>query len=198
MPIYNVQHHILLTPSQQDDLAAAITRIHSTKFSTPRMFVNVVFTDTSSTRTYIGGKQRKGNHIVANVRSGPSRTQDDWNEAAAQIAKAWDEIIGVGLPKVKRSDKEGVDTKLRSLIFLGGMIGGLEAGFVLPAAGQDVQWMHENWDAFQQKAREGDEEFAEMVQEVEERGLLGANGEAERDKRRQDRLEEMLGWGEHA
>ncbi|KAI6891458.1 hypothetical protein KC318_g9444 [Hortaea werneckii] len=65
MPLYEVQHYITLTVSQKDELAEAITKIHSTKFSTPRMFVNVHFTATSTLRTYVGGKPRQGNHIRA-------------------------------------------------------------------------------------------------------------------------------------
>ena len=50
-------------------------------------------------------------------------------------------------------------------------------GFILPPAGGDVQWLQDNWEAFNQRANEGDEEMAEMVREVQERGLMdGTNG----------------------
>lgn len=90
--------------------------------------------------------------------------------------------------------KAGEDLTLRSCIVLGGMTAGYEAGFLLPPAGGDVQWMKENWEEFEMKAKAGDEEFQEMVDEVKERGLLdGANGKSSKQ-----RLEEMLGWGDSA
>lgn len=165
------------------------------------MFVNVSYTDVSGKPMYVAGKRRSGNHIRANVRVGPSRTKEDFDELCQAIARAWDHIIGAGLPKVRRSDPDR-DTSLRSLILLGDLIGGLEAGFTLPAAGEDGAWMKENWTAFNKKAEEGDEEFAEMVKEVEERGLLEGGGgkvtmtEEERDRLQAKRIEEMMGWGD--
>ena len=197
MPLYTVEHAITLTSSQKDDLAVTITNIHSTKFSTPKMFVNVTFTDVSEARTYIGGKQRTANHIKANVRSGPSRTQEDWNELSMLIARAWDDIVGRGLPKIKRGS-EDPDTSLRSVILLGDIIGGLEAGFVLPPAGGDVEWLHQNWEAFNFKADDGDEEFKELVKEVEVRGLLKEHDPDAKLKAAQAQMNEMLGWGDSA
>jgi len=184
-----------MTVSQQDELAEAITRIHSEKFTTPTLFVNVYFEDVSSHATYVGGKLRRANHIRANVRAGPSRTPEDWDELCNSIQQAWKDIVGTGLPKVKRAAPEP-DTTLRSIILLGDIIGGQEAGFSLPPAGGDVKWFHENWAAFNQKAEEGDEEFQEMVEEVKARGLLGAaNGDG---KTAVQKLEEALGWGDSA
>lgn len=137
MPLYEIQHICPLTPSQQDDLALAITRIHSTKFTTPKMFVNVKFTDATSHITYVGGKRRQGNHIIANVRAGPSRTQKDWDSLCHEIMSEWNRIVP--MPKVKRSAPDE-DHTLRSCILLGGIIGGYEAGFMIPPAGGDVQW----------------------------------------------------------
>ncbi|KAK5133685.1 hypothetical protein LTR08_007439 [Meristemomyces frigidus] len=197
MPHYTIEHAILLTSSQKDDLAVAITTIHSTKFSTPKMFVNVTFNDVSEARTYVGGKQRSGNHIKANVRSGPSRTQEDWNELSMQIARAWDDIIGRGLPKIKRGS-EDPDTTLRSVVLLGDIIGGLEAGFVLPPAGGDAEWLQQNWKAFNRKADEGDEEFKELMKDVEVRGLLKEYDPDAEMKAAQARVNEMMGWGDSA
>ena len=45
MPLYEVNHATNLTASQKSDLATALTTLHSTRFSTPRLFVNVKFTD---------------------------------------------------------------------------------------------------------------------------------------------------------
>jgi len=67
MPLFEVQHIVPLTNAQHDELAEAITQIHSAKFSTPRVAVNVKYTDVSKLVAYIAGKRRKGNHIITNV-----------------------------------------------------------------------------------------------------------------------------------
>lgn len=41
-----------------------------------------------------------------------------------------------------------------------------EAGFTVPPAGQDAQWAKENMEAFKAKARDGDEDFANLVEEL--------------------------------
>lgn len=57
MPAYEVEHVCKLSDDQKDQLAEAITKIHSQQFSTPRLFVNVRITDISDQRTYVAGKQ---------------------------------------------------------------------------------------------------------------------------------------------
>lgn len=57
MPLYEISHATPLSQRQRDQLAESITAIHSTKFAVPRMFINVIFTDSSNTPTYVGGKQ---------------------------------------------------------------------------------------------------------------------------------------------
>jgi phenylpyruvate tautomerase PptA (4-oxalocrotonate tautomerase family) len=93
MPEYDVRTVVSLTEAQQDELAERITHIHSTKFTTARLFVNVKFTDISKQRTYVGGKRHQGNHIFANVRVGPARTQEDWDDLSTQVVKAWNETV---------------------------------------------------------------------------------------------------------
>ena len=193
MPLYEVSHAIPLSISQKDELALVLTLIHSEKFTTPKNFVNVKFTDVSEAWTYIGGERRRANHIRAHVRAGPSRTQKDWNELCKDVEAAWYDICGAPLPRGK--GKPELDTSLRSVIIMGGITAGMEAGFLLPAAGGDVQWLQENWDAFNEKAAAGEEEWVNMVADVKKRGLLdGTNGV----KTSQQRLEEYLGWGDSA
>ena len=57
MPFYEVEHVCTLKPSQYDDIAGAITDIHSTKFKTARWFVNVRFVDVGNQVTYVAGKR---------------------------------------------------------------------------------------------------------------------------------------------
>lgn len=57
MPFYQVEHCIPLEKSQRDSLAQAITLIHTRKFATPSLFVNVRFTDSNQDINYVAGKQ---------------------------------------------------------------------------------------------------------------------------------------------
>lgn len=57
MPIYRVNHTCPLSLAQRDALAARITHIHTRKFATPSLFVNVVFEDVSESLAYVAGKR---------------------------------------------------------------------------------------------------------------------------------------------
>lgn len=116
MPNYEVEHICPLTVGQQDELAEAITIIHSEHFSTPKLFVNVRFTNISDHPTYVAGKRRNANRIFAYVRHGPSRTQEDYDAVSEAINKAWASITP--LPKFKRSAPDP-DTELRLIMFHG-------------------------------------------------------------------------------
>jgi hypothetical protein len=197
MPFYEINHCCPLSISQQDELALAITNIHANKFQALKNFVNVGFKDVSSAPRYIAGKRQSSNFIFANVRTGPSRTQADWEELIRDVEKAWYDICGTPLPQMKGRPEP--DTKLRGVMVLGGLVTGLEAGFVLPPAGKDAEWVKSNWAEFERRANEGDEEFIDMLKDAKERRLLESlETEAERDKRAQQQLEEMLGWGDAA
>ncbi|GAB7350764.1 hypothetical protein MBLNU459_g1308t1 [Dothideomycetes sp. NU459] len=189
MPAYEVEHIFPLTERQKDELAEAITKIHSSHFSTPKIFVNVRFTNVEGHSTYVAGKrneiqlqspktngwgsvrppQRKANRIFAYVRHGPSRTQSDYDAVSVALTNAWDEIVP--LPQVKRS-LPAPDTELRLVMFYGAIVAGTEAGFSIPPAGGDKQWLKDNLEAFKQKADGGDEDFQDMVKEITERGLV--------------------------
>lgn len=57
MPLYEVIHVVSLTAAQKSDLARAITETHPYLFTTPSLFVNVVFTDAVKQDAYVGGKK---------------------------------------------------------------------------------------------------------------------------------------------
>ncbi|THV80091.1 hypothetical protein D6D27_08842 [Aureobasidium pullulans] len=151
MPAYEVEHVCPLTDDQKDRLASAITKIHSQQFSAPKLFVNVRITDISGQRTYVAGKQYKSNRIFAYVRHGPSRTQSDYDVVSKALTQAWEEIVP--------------GTELRLVMFYGAIVAGMEAGFSIPQAGDDKQWIEENMEAFKKKAEEGDEHFRELAEE---------------------------------
>jgi phenylpyruvate tautomerase PptA (4-oxalocrotonate tautomerase family) len=189
MPYYEVNHSVILTESQKDDLANAITKLHTERFMTPRLIVNVKFTDISNMTFYIAGKRRTKSHILAHVRTGPSRSNKDFNALCADLFTVWNEIVP--LPKIKRSAPDE-DRALYSVFVLGDIVAGMEAGFTVPEAGKDGEWLAENMPAFRARAENGEEAFVELVKEVEERGMLkGQKSEAQK-------LEEIMGWGDSA
>jgi phenylpyruvate tautomerase PptA (4-oxalocrotonate tautomerase family) len=194
MPYYEVNHSTILTASQKSDFANALTELHSTRFSTPRMFVNVRFNDITSLKEtgdfYVGGRARTPTHILAHVRTGPSRKTSEFEALCKDVSAAWDEIVKP-LPKVRRSAPDE-DRSLYSVFILGDIAAGMEAGFVIPQAGKDGEWLAENMGAFKARAEAGEEEFVELVKEVEDRGMLVGKKSAAQQ------LEEMMGWGDAA
>lgn len=68
MPNYEVEHICPLTVNQQDEIAAAITEIHSSKFSTPKLFVNVRFTNISDHAVYVAGKRVSHSSVSSHFR----------------------------------------------------------------------------------------------------------------------------------
>lgn len=67
MPNYEVEHICPLTEGQKDELASAITKIHSEQFSTPKIFVNIRFTNVEGHATYVAGKRVRHFHKQSNI-----------------------------------------------------------------------------------------------------------------------------------
>ncbi|KAI9713560.1 MAG: hypothetical protein M1820_000942 [Bogoriella megaspora] len=180
MPMYEVEHICPLTPSQKDDLAEAITKIHSELFIAPRLFVNVRITDISEHRTYVAGKRRKRNRIVAHIRPSSQRTRAHFRTLCSQISESWNSII-TSLPQhpfnpTEVDPNKNPEYELSTIFIMGSIVGGQEASFEIPEAGGEEQWMRQNWVEFKRRADAGEEEWQEMIQDVEERGLLGDGG----------------------
>ncbi|KAK6216090.1 hypothetical protein LQW54_003866 [Pestalotiopsis sp. IQ-011] len=164
MPMYEIEHIAPLTSTQKDALALAITEIHSTKFTTPRLFVNVKITDASKQETYVAGKPRTSNRISAHVRTSAARTQEDFNQLCNDLHVAWSSIVHPAHPTKPPADQE-----LRAVFVLGDITAAWGAGFAVPTAGQDAQWAKDNMAAFKQRASGGDQDFADLVAELESR-----------------------------
>ena len=49
---------------------------------------------------------------------------------------------------------------------------GREIIFELPEAGEEKDWLADNKSAFEKRAADGDKEVADMLEEVQRRGLL--------------------------
>ncbi|KAL9113838.1 MAG: hypothetical protein Q9227_001972 [Pyrenula ochraceoflavens] len=158
MPLYEVEHICNLSPTQQDDIAKAITEIHSRKFTTASFFVRVKFMNVDQQVTYVAGKRKPFNRIVAHVRHGPSRTKEDYDDISKQLTVAWKSIVG----------SDG-DHYLHAVFVMGDLNAMYEEGFILPPAGQDRQWLKVHLKDFQKRAAEGDEEFQNLIQELKNR-----------------------------
>jgi hypothetical protein len=50
-------------------------------------------------------------------------------------------------------------------------VAGFEQGLMVPEAGNDEVWMKENFKEFDRRAREGDQDMKEVVEEIQARGL---------------------------
>ena len=107
--------------------------------------------------------QNSVNRILAHVRHGPSRTQDDYNALLASIQDAWNEIIVW--------ENEGAhDTVLKTIFVLGNIVAGREWGMPLPAAGQDKEWLKKNLGIFLMRGQDyGEEEFLQLIDELKTR-----------------------------
>lgn len=186
MPMYLVEHSCNLTDEQKDQLAEAITKIHTEKFTVPRFFVNINIKDISSDVTYGGGmrvsfpkesyaayltdSKNRANRISAQIRYGPSRTDEMLAEIVDELHDAWASIVG------SRGDQE-----LRACFIHGSIVASAEKGFRSPKAGADVGYLKKNYAAFKKRADEGDEEFQSLMREIGSRevfrGVLdGVNG----------------------
>jgi len=157
MPLYNVHYITPLTDRQQDALAEAITASHTTTFNAPRLFVNVIFTPVTTNR-YVAGKRKNTNLIVAEVRHGPSRTDELYQKVIKQVREAWERIVGTT-----------GDQELRAVLVMGSIVAGVEVGFPIPPAGHDLEWLRKYYPQFQKLADSGDEDFQGLVQELKTR-----------------------------
>ncbi|GKZ81648.1 hypothetical protein AnigIFM56816_006169 [Aspergillus niger] len=162
MPLYEIEHSIPLDKSQRDELAQAITHIHTRKFATPSLFVNIRFIDANSQDNYVAGKERAINRITAYVRAGGTRTTADFDELAQRVSEAWDRVIRNGVPVLE-------ERKLNAVFVLGAITTGTENGFSLPRAGEDASWLRSNAPKFEELAKQGDADFIELVEEMRSR-----------------------------
>jgi len=166
--MYVVSHQFELTENQRSALAQAITRIHSTLFTTPSLFVNVHFRSTDQYIAYVGGKKRTTNSITGFVRHNNSRTQEQYGQLCNEIGQAWKDAIGVDGDKVDGSNEK----QLGSIFIQGEILAAWEQGVLAPEAGKDKQWLQEHWAEFKKRAEAGDEEMKELVEDIERRKLI--------------------------
>lgn len=76
------------------------------------------------------------------------------------MRQAWDKAVNNGQPG--RGDKE-----LRGTFIFADLTAVLEAGFILPEAGNDKKWIMENKPSFEKLAAEGEEDWKRVLDEFE-------------------------------
>ncbi|KAJ4989637.1 cis-3-chloroacrylic acid [Stagonosporopsis vannaccii] len=168
MPLYDIEHVIPLTDRQQEALAKAFTSIHCTRFHTPSFFINVRFTDVSSQKVYRGGVLRYYNRAILRTRVSENRTREQYGEHCRELINAWDEVVE---PENILSKHEKT---LRTVWIMGALTTAVEMGFQRPAAGQEIEWLRSNKDAFEKLAKEGDEDMQQLMAELQTRDDFAA------------------------
>jgi len=158
MPLYDVEHVTPLGPDQQSALALAFTDLHSTRFKTPRFFLNVRYTDVSNQVVFRGGKRAKYNRVILRTRAGEQRSKELYDEHCRDMVKVWEDIVG----------KDG-EVGLRTVWVLGALTTAVECGIARPRVGEEEEWLATNMDEFRRLAAEGDDDFKELVREVDSR-----------------------------
>ncbi|KAJ9605209.1 hypothetical protein H2200_010599 [Cladophialophora chaetospira] len=156
MPLYDVEHVVPLTPAQQESLAKAFTDLHSSRFQTPKFFLNVRYTDASKQVVFRGGKRAVYNRLILRTRVGEQRSKDLYDEHCKDLIRIWAEIVG----------KEG-ELELRTVWVLGALTTAVECGIARPRVGEEEQWLKSNEEEFRRLAAEGDEDFIELIQELD-------------------------------
>jgi Putative oxalocrotonate tautomerase enzyme len=181
-----VHHSYPLEPSERQELALSITKLHATAFTTPSFFVNVRFIshDASDKSYFIAGKSREDstNRILGYVRTSSSRTKADFDSLAEKIEDAWKAavygpLIEEGKEKGKRekevdeSERSRLARKLLVVAFVP-MVAVREGGLAIPEAGKEAAWFKENMKHFQEQSELGNEDYTEMLRELKERDDL--------------------------
>ncbi|KIW80082.1 hypothetical protein Z517_06697 [Fonsecaea pedrosoi CBS 271.37] len=160
MPLYDVEHVVALTADQQERLARAFTDLHSTRFRTPRFFLNVRYTDCSGQVVFRNGRRAVYNRVILRTRAGEQhRSKELYDEHCRDVIKAWEDIVG----------REG-ELGLRTVWVMAALTTAVECGIARPKVGEEDEWLKTNMGEFRKLAAAGDEDFVELVQELDSRG----------------------------
>lgn len=171
MPIYQIYHSYPLTREQRQKLATAITDLHCTTFTTPSFFVHIrfIFQDANDETYFMAGKPRttNTNRIVGIVRTSPARSKSDFDTLGEKIEDAWYRSL--------EPTPSGAETALLAeakrllLVTFTPLIAIREGGMTIPEAGKEGEWFKEKLPYIKERASKGNEDFAGMVKELDER-----------------------------
>ncbi|KAI1080597.1 hypothetical protein F5B20DRAFT_104423 [Whalleya microplaca] len=192
MPLYDIEHTTTLSPPQQQRLATAFTDLHSRRFRTPRVFLNVRFTDASAQPVYRGGRLAVYNRVVLRTRASDQRSKEDYDDHCRDLIRAWREVLGIavgegmggekgegegegegegggkgnekGVGVVREEDRE---RDLRTVWVVPALLTAVECGVARPRVGEEAAWLVQNRAEFERLAEGGDEDFVELLREID-------------------------------
>jgi phenylpyruvate tautomerase PptA (4-oxalocrotonate tautomerase family) len=107
-------------------LAEAITTVHASVISVPRVFVNVVFIEYEPTAYFTGGRPNTVSSITATIRAGFDESVR--HQLLTQLAESWSSVTGQDTRRIMVSLDE-VDASSR-----------MENGMILPSFGDEATW----------------------------------------------------------
>lgn len=197
MPLYDVEHITPLTEAQQASLAQAFTNLHSRRFATPRFFINVRYTDVSAQPVYRGGRKVEYNRVILRTRVGEQRSKDLYDEHCRDIVRIWEEQVGqgtgeggaknslrtvwvlgalttaveCGIARPRVSSRLSIYSPTRlSLVGKGcdWLLRDSTNQTVETQVGEEEEWLKINMEEFRKLAQGGDEDFIELVRELDE------------------------------
>lgn len=172
MPLYAIHHTAPLTPYQKQSLASSITSLHCTTFSAPSAFVNITFHPApADAAVFVGGSEVKTNYILGHLRPRPNNGEK-LSHVVREMTRIWNEAVrdvqdGSGSGYVRKEGDGRLDDEraLHNVFLMEDIVAGAEQGFELPVAGQDEGWARENMEAFEKRAKDGDEGMRRLVEE---------------------------------
>ncbi|CAF1533039.1 unnamed protein product [Adineta steineri] len=151
MPLYIIEHPAaLLNMKQKEKVCKEITRIHCDVTGALPSFVNVVFHTTDDNVEFVNNKLRHKSRIVGNIRADRSAAEKE--SLINQINDAWFTIVGerchlVALNEVKSENAA-------------------EDGILLPAAGQEFEWLAKHMETFEKRAEKGEETSQDLLADL--------------------------------
>ena len=117
----------------------------------------------------MAGKPRttNTNRIVGIVRTSLARSKSDFDTLGEKIEDAWYRAL-----EPTSSGAEGAalaEAKRLLLVTFTPLIAIREGGMTIPDAGKEGEWFKEKLPYIRERASKGNEDFAEMVKELDER-----------------------------
>lgn len=184
MPFYDISHSYAFTPAQREALAERITTLHCTMFNAPSMFVNIRFAPIKDEEYWYGRKRKPNtNRIFGHVRNGSNRSAEAFAKLAEEIEAIWDDVVGR-----TESDVGPGNPKILQTVFIVPGITTREESLAIPPvsspsthinetsnamqAGTETAWLWDNLESFKERAGRGDQDFKDLLAELEARPEL--------------------------
>lgn len=102
--------------------------------------------------------------IHVTFRDGPMHNQDQFDSLCIELQDIWSTMA-----HPSHSSKAPPLLTLGAIYVTGGILTALESGFIVPKPGKEKEWALGNTEAFKKRAREGDEDIAGLLEELQSR-----------------------------